>query len=66
MPIVQAPMAGGLNTPDLASRVSNSGGVGSFGFAYSKPEAIDKDLEKTKRLTKGPINCNFFVVSFEL
>ena len=54
-------MAGGLNTPDLASSVSNSGGVGSFGFSYSKPEAIDKDLEKTKSLTKGPINCNFFV-----
>ncbi len=61
MPIVQAPMAGGLNTPVLASTVSNNGGVGSFGFAYSQPKTIDKDLEITKRLTKGPINCNFFV-----
>ena len=54
-------MAGGLNTPELASAVSNNGGVGSFGFAYSKPEVVDEYLAATKKLTKGPINCNFFV-----
>ena len=54
-------MAGGPNTPELASAVANNGGVGSLGFSYSKPEVIDENLTATKKLTKGPINCNFFV-----
>lgn len=61
LPIIQAPMAGGLNTPNLASAVINNGGVGSFGFAYSTPVQIEETLVKTKRLTSGPINTNFFV-----
>ena len=43
-PIIQAPMAGGLNTPELVSSVINAGAVGSFGFAYSSPEKISKDI----------------------
>ena len=61
LPIIQAPMAGGINTPALASAVSNYGGVGSFGFAYSSADDVDSGLEITKKLTKGPINANFFV-----
>lgn len=61
VPIIQAPMAGGINNPSLASQVSNSGGVGSFGFAYSNPQKISEDLVATRALTKGPINANFFV-----
>lgn len=61
VPIIQAPMAGGLNTPLLASGVSNAGGVGSFGFAYTSAEKIAQDLSETKALTSGPVNANFFV-----
>ena len=61
LPIIQAPMAGGLNTPLLASGVSNAGGVGSFGFAYTGAEKIAQDLFETKALTSGPVNANFFV-----
>ena len=32
LPIIQAPMAGGISSPSLASAVSNFGGVGSFGL----------------------------------
>ena len=60
-PIIQAPMAGGVNTPELASAVANFGGVGSFGFAYTTPENIEKSLLSTKKLTSGHINANFFV-----
>jgi nitronate monooxygenase len=60
-PIIQAPMAGGFNTPELASVVANSGGVGSFGFSFTSPEKIDKILNTTKKLTSGFINANFFV-----
>ena len=63
LPIIQAPMAGGLNTPRLVSAVSNAGGVGSFGFSYSKPDKINKDLIETKALTNGVINANFFIFS---
>ena len=63
IPIIQAPMAGGINNPKLASEVANAGGVGSFGFAYSTPQKISEDLVATRALTKGPINANFFVFS---
>lgn len=61
MPIFLAPMAGGFNTPELVAAVANAGGVGSFGFAYSSPEAIDHALGTASALTNGPINANFFV-----
>lgn len=60
-PIIQAPMAGGLNTPELVAEVANYGGVGSFGFAYSTPQKIEEDLTKTSALSKGVINANFFI-----
>ena len=63
IPVIQAPMAGGINNPRLASEVSNAGGVGSFGFAYSTPQKIGEDLAATRTLTNGPINANFFVFS---
>jgi len=63
LPIIQAPMAGGINNPKLASEVSNAGGVGSFGFSYSTPQKISEDLAATRALTNGPINANFFVFS---
>jgi len=63
IPVIQAPMAGGINNPRLASEVSNGGGVGSFGFSYSTPQKISTDLVATKALTNGPINANFFVFS---
>ncbi len=60
-PIIQAPMAGGINTPQLASAVANAGGVGSFGFAYSRPQKIRDDLAATRALTNGAINASFFI-----
>ena len=63
IPIIQAPMAGGINNPRFASQVSNAGGVGSFGFSYSTPQKISEDLAATRALTNGPINANFFVFS---
>lgn len=65
IPVIQAPMAGGVNTPRMAAAVSNAGGLGSFGFAYSTPEKIDADLKATQDLmnqaSRKRINANFFV-----
>jgi len=63
IPIIQAPMAGGINNPKLASEVCNAGGVGSFGFSYSTSQKISEDLAATRALTSGPINANFFIFS---
>jgi len=60
VPIIQAPMAG-VTTPLLVAAVSNAGGLGSFGFAYSSKEKISNDLIEARKLTNGPINANFFI-----
>jgi nitronate monooxygenase len=59
-PIIQAPMAGGPSTPELASAVSNAGGMGSLGAAYSTPEQIKDDIAKTRALTQQPFSVNLF------
>ena len=61
VPIIQAPMAGGFNTPELASSVANAGAVGSFGFSFTNAEKIAETLFITKKLTNGFLNANFFV-----
>ena len=60
-PIIQAPMAGGISTPEFVAAAANAGIIGSFGFAYSTADKIDVDLRAGRALTSGPINANFFV-----
>jgi nitronate monooxygenase len=61
LPIIQAPMAGGITTPALVAAVANAGALGSFGFAYTQPEAMQRDVDAARTLTGAPINLNFFV-----
>jgi nitronate monooxygenase len=61
LPIIQAPMAGGITTPALVAAASNAGALGSFGFAYTQPEAMQREVEAVRALTSAPINLNFFV-----
>ena len=63
LPVIQAPMAGGVTTPQLVAAVSEAGGLGSFGFAYSTADKIAADLTAAKALTNRPINANFFLFS---
>lgn len=60
-PIVQAPMAGGPSTPELAAAVSNSGGLGSLGAGYLTTESLDQDIKKVKSLTEKPFAVNLFI-----
>lgn len=60
VPVIQAPMAGGVCTPELVAAVANAGGLGSFGFAYSTAQRIESDLRAARALTAGPVNANFF------
>ena len=61
LPIVQAPMAGGPDTPALAAAVSNAGGLGSLGCAYLSAERIEAVAAETRRLTERPFALNLFV-----
>lgn len=62
-PIIQAPMAGGVTTPELVAAVSNSGGLGSIGAGYMTPEQIRVHIKKVKELTSKPFAINLFVPS---
>jgi len=61
LPIVQAPMAGGPSTPELAAAVNAAGGFGFVAGAYLTAEALRGALERTRALTAEPIGVNLFV-----
>jgi nitronate monooxygenase len=61
LPIVQAPMAGGPDTPELAAAVSEAGGLGSLGCAYLSGESIDAAVAAVRRQTQKPFALNLFV-----
>jgi len=49
------------STPELVSAVSKAGALGSFGFAYTHPEAMQREAETVRALTHAPFNVNLFV-----
>jgi nitronate monooxygenase len=65
LPIIQAPMAGGPDTPRLAAAVSNAGGLGSLGCAYLDAAKIDAVASELRALTTRPFALNLFVRSDE-
>ncbi|WP_067800943.1 nitronate monooxygenase [Actinomadura formosensis] len=65
VPIVQAPMAGGPSTPELAAAVSNAGGLGFLAAGYKTPEAMRADIAATRKLTSRPFGVNVFMPSLD-
>lgn len=61
-PIVQAPMAGGLTTPELVAAVSNAGGLGTLAAGMSSPDAIRAGAAEVRKRTKRPFGINLFVL----
>ena len=61
LPIVQAPMAGGPDTPELAAAVSRAGGLGSLGCAYLSTSAMEDVVARARAQTSNPIGVNLFV-----
>jgi nitronate monooxygenase len=59
-PIVQAPMAGGGDTPRLVAAVSEAGALGSIGAAYLTPEQIAETGRAVRSLTSRPFGINLF------
>jgi nitronate monooxygenase len=59
-PVIQAPLAGGGDTPELVSAVSNAGGLGFIGAAYLSPEQIALSAREVKSKTSRPFGINLF------
>lgn len=63
-PIIQAPMAGGVTTPELVAEVSNAGGLGSLGAGYMSPTEIRSAIKKIRELTDKPFAVNLFIPEY--
>lgn len=61
VPVVQAPMAGGISTPELVAAVSEAGGLGSLGAAYLTPAQLVEAGVAVRALTARPFAVNLFV-----
>src|SRR3954454_20319211 len=59
-PIIQAPMAGGGDTPELVAAVSNAGALGSIGAAYLSPDQIIATANSVRSKTDRPFGINLF------
>jgi nitronate monooxygenase len=64
-PIILAPMAGSGGTPELVAAVSNAGGLGSWGGAYSTPQQILDAAGQIRAQTSKPFALNLFAGGYE-
>src|SRR4051794_41241502 len=63
VPIVQAPMAGGPSTPELAVAVANAGGLGFLAAALKAPDAVAADIAAFRARSDAPFGVNLFAPS---
>lgn len=63
-PIIQAPMMGSC-TPELASAVSNAGGLGSLGCGEKPATTIRAEAAAIRARTNRSFNLNFFIIQQE-
>lgn len=61
LPVIQAPMAGGPSTPELAAAVSSAGGLGFLAAGYKSASSIRAEIYMTRELTDAPFGVNVFV-----
>ncbi|HEY1778510.1 MAG TPA: nitronate monooxygenase [Solirubrobacteraceae bacterium] len=62
-PIIQAPMAGGPSTPQLAAAVSAAGGLGFLAAGYRTPTDLAADLTAARDITQAPVGVNLFLLA---
>lgn len=61
-PIFQGGMAW-LGTAELASAVSNAGGLGIIGAGHMPPDVLRAEIQKTKAATNKPFGVNIMLMS---
>ena len=59
-PIVQAPLAGGGDTPALVAAVADAGALGFIGAAYLTPAQIAESGREVRARTRRPFGINLF------
>ncbi len=59
-PIIQAPLAGGGDTPALVAAVGEAGALGFIGAAYLTPPQIAESARAVRGLTQRPFGINLF------
>src|SRR5277367_3577806 len=59
-PILQAPLAGGGDTPELVAAVGEAGALGFIGAAYLTPAQIAAAAGAVRQRTKRPFGINLF------
>jgi len=59
LPIVQAPMASGVNF-ELAAAAAEAGALGSLPCAMLTPDGLREQFTKFRARTQRPVNVNFF------
>ncbi|MBB4931996.1 nitronate monooxygenase [Lipingzhangella halophila] len=60
-PIVAAPMAGGVSTPELVAAVNQAGGLGFLAAGYTSAAQMGDLVRTTRELTRYPFGVNVFV-----
>ena len=60
LPIIQAPMADGITTPELVAAVANAGGLGSLGAGHMQPEEMRQAVRAIRERTDKPFAVNLF------
>jgi len=61
LPLIQAPMAGGPSSQELVAAASAAGALGSFGFAYTQPDDMKRQVAWVRAKTDRPLGINLFV-----
>lgn len=62
-PVVQAPMAGGPSTPQLAAAVADAGGLGFLAAGYRTAAQLRSDIEQTRALSDRAFGVNLFLAA---
>jgi nitronate monooxygenase len=62
-PIVQAPMAGGPSTPELALAVCGAGALGFLAAGYKSVDVVREEIATVRASTASPFGVNLFVPS---
>ena len=65
LPIVQAPMAGGPSTPELAVAVCRAGGIGFLAAGYKRADAVRDEIRAVRAATSAPFGINLLVPTAE-
>ncbi|GDY31436.1 NAD(P)H-dependent flavin oxidoreductase [Gandjariella thermophila] len=61
VPVIVAPMAGGVSTPELVAEVVRAGGFGFLAAGYLGAEALAEQIDRAEELTGGAYGVNLFV-----